>query len=426
MTDMPSDDPKQQLDRVVDMMRAVSMQSDPQAMVREYSTRMAQVSPTDRGISISRRNLESPRVRVTRASIWDDSINPWKEKDKLPVYDTGLLSELIYGDVPVIIDDLKVRSDDPAAQLLEGMGSLAAVPVYDEGVALNMVVFLRRGKNAFDHTQLADMVHRSNLFGRATKSLVLTAELREVYAEMQRDMTVVAEIQRSLLPPKFPDIPTIELAAHYEMATDAGGDYYDFFNLGQGRWGIFIGDVCGHGAPAAVLMAITHCLAHTLPHCSACPGELLAYVNNHLADRYTNGGGKFVTAFYGVYDVNDRSLTYASAGHNPPRVKRCNDGTLFNLDAVGDVPLGIMPDVRYETETVKLVPGDQIVFYTDGIVEARNYAGDDMGVDRLDAVLENCSIDAHALIRQVLDALNTFCDGYPADDDRTLLVAKIR
>lgn len=421
-----SSDTQLDLAHVVDMMRAISRHTDPQAMVREYSQRMAKATPVDRAMSLSRRDLASPRVRITRASIWDDSIDPWKSRDTLPVLDGGLLSDLIYGDEPTIIDDLQIVPDDPAAQWLEGMGSLAAIPVYDDGAALNMVVFLRRGKGAFDAAQLPEMVHRTNLFGRATKSLVLTRELRAAYEQVDHELQVVAEIQRSLLPSKFPDIPTIELACHYEMATRCGGDYYDFFNLGDGKWGILIGDVCGHGTPAAVLMAVTHCLAHTLPQRCATPGYLLSYVNDHLHARYTGDTGKFITAFYGVYDINDRTLTYSSAGHNPPRVKRCNDGTLFTLEGAGNLPLGIMPKLDYPAQTIELIPGDQIVFYTDGIVEALNPAGDDMGTDRLDAVLENCSINAHALIRQVLDAVNDFCAGRPADDDRTLLVAKIR
>ncbi len=105
----------------------------------------------------------------------------------------------------------------------------------------------------------------SNLFGRATHNLVLSDQLKVAYEAVDYEMKVVADIQRSLLPMQMPSIPTLSLAAHYQTSHRAGGDYYDFFPLPDGKWGILIADVSGHGTPAAVLMAVTHSLAHTLP-----------------------------------------------------------------------------------------------------------------------------------------------------------------
>ncbi len=113
---------------------------------------------------------------------------------------------------------------------------------------------------------------------------------------------MVADIQRSLLPQVLPTIPTLELAAYYRTSRWAGGDYYDFFPLPDGRWGILIADVSGHGTPAAVMMAITHSLAHSLPGPADPPAALLGHVNRQLSHRYTAANEVFVTAFYGVYD----------------------------------------------------------------------------------------------------------------------------
>ena len=131
-----------------------------------------------------------------------------------------------------------------------------------------------------------------------------------------------------------------------------------------------------------------------------------------------------MTAFYGVYDPARRELTYASAGHNPPRLKRCEDGTVHSLDG-GNLPLGVFPDVRYQQMTRVLRPGDQVVFYTDGITEATDPSGRMFGLGRLDDALENCHLDASALIQSVLDDLERFTAGQPAADDRTVLVAKV-
>ncbi len=126
----------------------------------------------------------------------------------------------------------------------------------------------------------------------------------------------------------MPKIPNLELAAYYRTSRWAGGDYYDFFPLPDGRWGILVADVSGHGTPAAVMMAITHSLAHSLPGPADPPATLLGHVNRQLSMHYTIANEVFVTAFYGIYDPVARTLTYSSAGHNPPRLMRCHDGTV--------------------------------------------------------------------------------------------------
>src|SRR4051812_12747752 len=128
---------------VLDTMREMSRQTDPQRMVQAYSARMRQVVKSDRALSLSRRGLASPRFRITRISTWHDAVNPWRSANRLPSFEGGLLGQLIYGDEPVVIDDLHVAPDDPAAEYLAGMGSLVAIPLYDQGVALNMVVLMR-------------------------------------------------------------------------------------------------------------------------------------------------------------------------------------------------------------------------------------------------------------------------------------------
>jgi hypothetical protein len=152
------------------------------------------------------------------------------------------------------------------------------------------------------------------------------AALAEAHQALAAELDAVGRIQRSLLPQRLPAIPTLEMAAHYQTSARAGGDYYDVFDLGLQRWGIFVGDVSGHGTAAAVIMAVTHALAHTYPGPPNPPGLLLCHLNKALWEGYTsseNGeGGGFVTAFYGVYDAGSRTLVHARAGHPPPRLAR--------------------------------------------------------------------------------------------------------
>ncbi|HLW64840.1 MAG TPA: PP2C family protein-serine/threonine phosphatase [Gemmataceae bacterium] len=423
--DQDAGDWQGRLNTILDMMREMSVQTDPQEMVRSYGARIRQLMPRDGSISMSRRDLTRPRYRITRSSTWEDPINPWKEKDRLPLFEGGLLAELIYADAPKVIDKLEFGSDEPAVRYLAGYRSLMAIPLFDQGVALNMVVLLAKNPGAFDRKQLPEQVWMANLFGRATSNLVLSEQLHQAYQALDREFKVVGDIQRSLLPAVLPIIATMDLAAYYQPSTRAGGDYYDFFPMPDGKWGIIIADVSGHGTPAAVLMAITHSLAHTHPGPPNPPAAMLEYLNRNLATWYAGLGGTFVTAFYGVYDPKERTITYSSAGHNPPRLKRCQDGSMHSLDGAGGLPLGILADGSYEQTTRQLQPGDQIIFYTDGIVEARNHKGELFGVQRLDVALENCSLQAKALMDTLIHSVEEFASGHAADDDRTVIVARI-
>ena len=414
------------LEVVYETMRELSLQTDPQDMVKAYGKRLDELFPVDRFIALSRRGLEAPRFRVTRFSEWKEDINPWKQKDRLPLLEGGLFAELLYSDRPIILDEIRFEEDDPAAPYLQGQGSLIAIPMLDQGVSVNMVILAREKPAAFDRERFPDNVWMANLFGRATHNLVLSEQVRTAYEMLDRELKVVADIQRSLLPDRTPEIATLELATYYRTSHRAGGDYYDFFPLPDGKWGLLIADVSGHGTPAAVVMAITHAIAHLYPSSAAEPGAMLAFVNERLASQYTHGIEAFVTAFYGIYDPVARTLDYASAGHNPPRLWRCADKSVSALDRVANLPLGMLPDIPYPNERVQLQSGDRLVFYTDGITEA--YEGNEFfGVASLDRLLDGgCDLDAESLVDAIVTAVDEFTAWKPPSDDRTLVVARVR
>ncbi len=412
---------QQSIDHIVETMREMSLQDDPQAMVRAYGARVRRHQKTDGFVSLSRRGLESPRFRVTRSSTWDQEIDPWNEKDRLPLLEGGLMGELLYGDVPRLIGDVRLADDDPARPYIGENRSLIAIPHYDRGVGQNMVLMLRKEPHAFHPDQFPDWVWMSSLFGRATQNLVLSAELKRAYEVVERELRVVANIQRSLLPKTLPPIPNLSIAAFYQTSQWAGGDYYDFFPLPDGKWGILIADVSGHGTPAAVLMAVTHSLAHGFPGPHDPPSALLSKVNHQLSTLYTADNEAFVTAFYGIFDPSTRRLTYSSAGHNPPRLMRCSASTIESLDGAQRLPLGLVADESYGDSTLVLNPGDQLAFYTDGITEAIATDGRMFGIDRLDAVLSRCGGTAQDLVDDVIDQVKAFTLGEPPADDQTLL-----
>jgi len=419
----PTPDWQRDLAIVHEIMRDVSRQTEPQELVRIYSQGVRRLRSIDRLVSTSRRGLEYPWYRVTRDSRLAEQIDPWRHRDRLPLLDRGFLGELLYAAEPRIITDLRVPESDPTRPYFDGMRALYTLPQWDDGVVQNMSLIMYADPANLDPAQYPNALWQANLFGRTTANLVLRKELREAYDALDHEMKIVGDIQRSLLPTELPAIPGLDLAASYQTSTQAGGDYYDLFHLPDGEWGIFIGDVSGHGTPAAVLMAVTHAIAHAYPGPAMPPGAVMSHVNRFLARHYTNGNGSFVTAFYGVYNPAQRTLTYARAGHNPPRFK--SRGTITPVEGVGNLPLGILPDTAYDEDTLGLGAGDSILFYTDGITEAMNSAGDLFGEERLDRLFARSEGNAEELVARVLSDLREFEGTRPAADDRTLLAVRL-
>jgi sigma-B regulation protein RsbU (phosphoserine phosphatase) len=343
------------------------------------------------------------------------------QKDRLPLFDSGLLSDLVYANEPAIVEDLqeRIRPDDPAAEYYRGMNFLLAVPLFDTGQALNMNILLCRDGERFPRQRIPTIVWQANLWGRSVLSSVLREELKVAYDALDHEFKMVADIQRSLLPAKLPEIPGVDMAAYYQTSQRAGGDYYDFFPMSDDQWGIFIADVSGHGIAAAVMMAITHAIAHTRPGDAMPPGEMLAYLNKTLESRYTGHGVTFVTAFYGVYDPKTRRLAYASAGHPRPRLAR--NGKVCELDGLAGLPLGIDVPEDYPEHVQTLKAGDRLLFYTDGVSDASNARHEPFDIGGLDKALLRHSASAQELIDAILADINRHCGNVPAEDDRTLL-----
>jgi sigma-B regulation protein RsbU (phosphoserine phosphatase) len=238
-------------------------------------------------------------------------------------------------------------------------------------------------------------------------------------------MKRVAEIQRALLPPTLPDIPGIDVAASYKTAARAGGDYYDFFDLGDGRWGLLIADVSGHGTPAAVVMAMLRTILHATCYQCATPSKLLSHANRQLCDQYDRFSGTFVTAFYGILDPAERTLHYSCAGHNPPLlVDRAVN--VSELNDAHSLPLAVELESTFPEAQVRLAPGDTLLLYTDGITEAVNEAGTMYGRQRLLSCVREDVPNAQHIIDCVTHKLMGFTRNLPQNDDQTLLALRIR
>jgi len=420
---------REELEIIDRTMKAVSGITDPNEMVQVYWDGVDDLWPMEHYVSLSRRGVEAPKVVVTRSSRFTEHFNPWTQREKLPVLSGGILSEIAYADKPMVINDLdqRLKPDDPGHFFLHGFKTLIALPQYEDGKGLNVGISLVGPGEEFDEAMLPMMHWQASLFGRGTQNLVLRNQLSAALADLDRELQAVGEIQRSLLPSELPRIEGFDLAAWYQTSARAGGDYYDFFPIGEKEWGTFIADVSGHGTPAAVLMAITHAIAHTRPGSPKPVAEVLAHLNTHLSKSYTPSGS-FVTAFYATLDPDSGRLVYSSAGHNPPRLLR--DGKIISLEEAGGLPLGILADQRYPEASATLRPGDVLVLYTDGITEAMAPMAKDgsrelFGTDRLDDLLcEHSGSTADQIVAAIRAAVTVFRSGTAPTDDQTIVVLR--
>lgn len=418
-------DPQQRLAFVVDTVREISRQTDPQVMVSLFRQRARTLYSGDAFLSLSRRDLAAPCYRITRSTRWPEEINPWTQRDRLPVFQGGLLADLLYSDLPSLRRDLVIGPGEPAREYLEGKRSLIALPLFDHGVALNMVIRLSADAACFDDVDLAGAVFEANLFGCATKNLVLAQQLHQAHAELDYEMQRVGRIQRWLLPARLPHIPTLDLAVSYDTASRAGGDYYDFFEWPDGRWGMLIADVSGHGTPAAVVMAMLRTMLHARGKDPAPPSDILGWANQQLAAHVGSNDGTFVTAFFGEYDARRRVLHYASAGHPPPLLLRpgCAVG---ELSAAQSLPLAVDVNTQFHASKVTLAPRDALLWFTDGVTDAAGAGGDRYGRDRLVDCLRDDLPAARDMIDCINEKLSAFTNGTPIEDDRTLLAMRVR
>ena len=253
------------------------------------------------------------------------------------------------------------------------------------------------------------------------KVRALADRLSEANRQLDREALAVGRLQRELLPVACPRIPGYEWSVHYETCTRAGGDYYDFTALADGRIGILVADASGHGAAAAVLMAMTRTLLHAVAEQAPAPDRVLARLNREMGRLLP--AGWFVTACYAVLDPPTGSLEYSLAGHAPPVVMRARTGSPEDLPAAGGPLLGPFPGVTYASARTRLEPGDALVLYTDGLTEAEDAEGRLLGEEAVRSALGSVpGLEPGAILARMLDRVARHRAGAAASDDLTLLI----
>ena len=249
----------------------------------------------------------------------------------------------------------------------------------------------------------------------------LADRLTEANRLLDRETRGVGQLQRELLPEAPPPVPGYAWSVHYETSTRAGGDYYDFVTLPDGRIGVLIADASGHGAPAAVLMAMTRTLLRAAAAEAAAPADRLARLNRGLGELLP--AGWFVTACYAVLDPQSGALDYALAGHEAPLLRRARDRSVERLALHGGPLLGPFPRATYESGRVELERGDALVLYTDGLPEAVNPDGRLLEAEAVLATLESVPDGRPETLRaRLLERVAAHRAGAALSDDLTLLI----
>lgn len=244
-------------------------------------------------------------------------------------------------------------------------------------------------------------------------------------AVMNYELDTARRIQMAILPGEAGATSGIDVAARYIPMTAVAGDFYDYLEPGEGKFGVLVADVCGHGVPAALVASMLKVAFTAQASHAAEPARLLDHINQTLCGKLERS---FVTAIYVFVDRQALQLRYAGAGH-PPLLLRRPDGSLQTLLKNG-LPLGRFPAARYSDASLELQPGDRLLLYTDGIPEAQNKASEFFGAERLNGFLQSNGHGSPAefadAFLQHLTAWSGRRAGESFDDDTTLVVLDIR
>jgi PAS domain S-box-containing protein len=244
---------------------------------------------------------------------------------------------------------------------------------------------------------------------------------KEAERVLAQEMSIAHHIQQSILPLRFPNDERIQVHATMQPAREIGGDFYDLFSVGENKVGIVVADVSGKGVPAAFIMAVARTVVKATGVTGLSPSACLTAVNKLLMQEDT--AGLFVTAFYGVLDVESGRLVYTSAGHNMPLLMSGDEAN--PLPPLRGVPLGVAESWHYIEKTVQLRGGDCLLLYTDGVTDALNPAGESFGEDKLAALLAHAvSATAEDTVRNVYQAVAEHAAGTTQSDDITLMAVR--
>jgi sigma-B regulation protein RsbU (phosphoserine phosphatase) len=372
-------------------------------------------------------------VRYDAAGIYlVDKKTQWVNQQAIRGYDTnreeavrlkvgrGLIGWVAKTGRPVIVPD--VLRDDRYVNARAQTRSEMVAPLRAGSEVIGAFNLESDERDAYEPEDLELLMTFASQAAVAIERTRLHAEVLET-RRLEEELNIGQRIQRTFLPERDPKIPNFDLSGANYSSGIVGGDYYDYVRIAEGHLGIVVADVSGKGIPAALIMA-------------AFRASLIAEVRNNYAIRTVFAKvnkllwesieiDRFVTAIYGVLDIQARRFTYVNAGHNPGLLYRAATDAFENLDSTGPL-LGTLESATFKERQAEIRPNDVLTLYTDGITESMNATQELFGEDRLkDVIRSRGAKSASEIVRGIRETVQAFSGGEP-QDDLTLVVLKGR
>lgn len=286
-------------------------------------------------------------------------------------------------------------------------------------LASTMVHVLSHRLDNTNVSTFRDLTEKNRQLQQAFDELKAAQEQLIEKERLERELKVAAEIQMSILPDTLPMVEGFDFGGRILPARQVGGDFYDVFPLDHHKLGVLIGDVADKGVPSAIFMARAHALIIAEADSVISPGDVLRRVNKHITRLEKST--QFVTALYGVLDINTGEFEYARAGHEPPLLLTA-DGEVNRLPHKPGMALGLWEDIALDVYSVHLPKESMLMMFTDGMTDCRNPKGEPYGLERIKKTLSGLSVaTAQSGCDQLFDSLMYYQSGARQDDDVTLV-----
>jgi sigma-B regulation protein RsbU (phosphoserine phosphatase) len=310
-------------------------------------------------------------------------------------------------------------------EAFQRLDATLVVPLIYEEKLTGLIALGRKKSGKFYRREDINLLRTlANQGAVAIQNAVLVREVVEK-ERMEEELAIARDLQMSMLPAEPPRLEGMEIAARSIPAREVGGDFYDFMEMGDGRLGIVVGDVTGKSVSGALVMSAARGVFRMLSEQELGVSQIMIRANRRLKKDLKSG--MFVALLFVVVDAESRTLGLSSGGQTQPIHLHGGTGEARLVQTVGDsFPLGILPDAEYQETRLELAPGDKVVLYTDGIVEAMNERQEMFGFDRLlDVAREGREMGADALLARIMEAVGAFVGPAPQHDDLTAIVLSV-
>jgi sigma-B regulation protein RsbU (phosphoserine phosphatase) len=286
-------------------------------------------------------------------------------------------------------------------------------------MASTMVNVLSQRLDNTNASTFRDLTEKNRQLQKAFDELKAAQELLIEKERLERELKVAAEIQMSILPDELPLVEGFDFGGRILPARQVGGDFYDVFPLDEHKLGVLIGDVADKGVPSAIFMARAHALIIAEADSIISPGEVLRRVNKHITRLEKST--QFVTALYGVLDINTGEFAYARAGHEPPILLN-PEGQVHRLPHKPGMALGLWENIILDEYSIHVPKDALLVMFTDGLTDCRNPHGEPYGIERIMKTMVGLGkVTAQKSCDELFDSLMTYQSGAKQDDDVTLV-----